>query len=59
MTGVMPGTRGRGTGNEIGNRISVSCFPVVKVVTGEPCALKGACTVRRGMIGNTPVIYST
>src|SRR2546426_9980032 len=28
-------------------------------IPGEPCALKGACTVRRGVIGNAPSIYST
>src|SRR5437764_11011248 len=43
MIGVMPGTRGRGTG-ESGKTIRIP---------GEPCALKGACTVRRGVIGST------
>jgi hypothetical protein len=58
MIGVMPDTRGRGTGNEIGSRGSIQAF-CAEVVAGEPCALKGARTVRRGVIGNAPIIYST
>jgi len=41
----MPGTRGRDTGNECDAWRPVFGFPVKEVVTGEPCALKGACTV--------------
>ena len=34
-------------------------FFLAKVIAGEPCALKDARTVRRGIIGNTLIIYST
>ena len=42
MIGVMPGTRGRGTGE--GGKMNR--------IPGEPCALKGACTVREEVVGD-------
>jgi hypothetical protein len=59
MIGATPGTRGRGTGDEVligrgtGREMRKSCsnHEEMNLATREPCAMKVARTVRRGAVG--------